>query len=182
MRARTRKVQTNKTNYMSDEAFADLKGVGGLPVLVPVVGQAKAVVEDDDVHGALARGLRAPDEPARQIQILLEVLRAPICRRSQARASACLSSVCWRAPSPRSAHECPRGKATAFIRGVTRTLLPEVTTRVHHHEAALCDFAAFRARAKHFRDCELCCDCRKPPFRVAGVARHKSCKKMFVPR
>lgn len=25
MKARTRKVQTNKTNYMSDEAFADLK-------------------------------------------------------------------------------------------------------------------------------------------------------------
>lgn len=26
MKARTRKVQTNKTNYMSDEAFADFKG------------------------------------------------------------------------------------------------------------------------------------------------------------
>ena len=26
MKTRTRKVQTNKTNYMSDEAFADLKG------------------------------------------------------------------------------------------------------------------------------------------------------------
>ncbi len=25
MKARTRKVQTNKTNYMSDEAFGDLK-------------------------------------------------------------------------------------------------------------------------------------------------------------